>query len=61
MLVLKRKIGEEITLRTSDGDVRIVVQDVRWNDKDWKIVRLAFDAPPAVKIFRSELLVEGLQ
>lgn len=47
MLVLTRKIGEQIVI---DGNIRLEVCDVR-GDK----VRLGITAPPAVKIFREEL------
>ncbi len=48
MLVLTRKIGEEIVI---DGDIRVTILAVRGNQ-----VRLGFQAPPHVSIFRQELL-----
>lgn len=50
MLVLSRKAMESIII--SVGDVRIVV---RVNEIRCDRARLAFDAPPDVRIFREEI------
>jgi carbon storage regulator len=47
MLVLARKVGETIVI---DGHIRVHVVEVRGTQ-----VRLAFEAPPEVRIDRSEL------
>ena len=47
MLVLSRKKNEKIVI---DSNITITIVEVR-GDK----VRLGFDAPPEVKIFRSEV------
>lgn len=52
MLILARKRGEEITVETSDGPLKLVVLEVR----ETGLVRIGFDAPPQVRIWRSELL-----
>lgn len=49
-LALTRKMGEQITIYTSDGP--ITIQVVR---TDKNCVRLKVAAAPSVKIFRSEL------
>lgn len=51
MLVLTRKIGEEIVI--NDGEIRISVVQIRGNR-----VRLAIDAPQSVLIRRQELTAE---
>jgi carbon storage regulator CsrA len=48
MLVLSRKVGEKIRI---GEDVTVVVVAV-----DGNRVRLAFDAPPNVRIMRNELI-----
>jgi carbon storage regulator CsrA len=53
-LALTRKAGEQITIYTSDGP--ITIQVVR---TDKNCVRLKVAAAPSVKIFRSELDVQG--
>lgn len=50
MLVLSRKIGQEVVL---DGRIRVSVLEVRGNR-----VRLGFNAPDDVNIQRAELVVE---
>ena len=47
MLVITRKVGEEIVL---DGGIRIVVKEVRG-----KQVRIGVDAPPTVAVHRAEI------
>jgi carbon storage regulator CsrA len=47
MLVLSRKIDEQIII---GDDIRITVVSIRGNQ-----VRLGFEAPPRVSIFREEL------
>jgi carbon storage regulator len=48
MLVLSRKVGEEIIIA---DNIRVTVIAVRGNQ-----VRLGFQAPPDVPIFRQELV-----
>jgi carbon storage regulator CsrA len=50
MLVLSRKAGETIVLRM--GEVVVEVAVTRCHDQK---VRLSFEAPPEVKIWRKEL------
>jgi len=50
MLVLSRKINESIRIETSDGPV-----DVKVTRAEGKNVRLAIDAPRAVKVLRAEV------
>lgn len=50
MLVLSRKIGQEVVLRVGEHTIRVVVSKVI-GDK----VRIGFDAPKSVHILRSEL------
>jgi carbon storage regulator len=47
MLVLSRKLNESIVI---NDDIRITVVDIRGN-----IVRLGFEAPETVSIFRQEI------
>ena len=47
MLVLGRKVGDEILI---GDDIRLVVVSIRGNQ-----VRLGFDAPPDVVVRRSEI------
>jgi carbon storage regulator len=47
MLVLSRKVNETIVI---NGDIRVTVVSIRGNQ-----VRLGFDAPDSVGIFREEL------
>jgi carbon storage regulator len=47
MLVLSRKINESVMI---DGGIRVMVVGVRGNQ-----VRLGFEAPSGVRIFREEL------
>ena len=51
MLVLSRKVDEKIVIRTSDGDVTLMVTKML----DGRVL-LGFEAPPAVKVWRTELL-----
>jgi carbon storage regulator len=51
MLVLTRKVGEQITIDAGDERITIVVVSV-----DWGRVRLGIAAPKEVKIMRAELL-----
>ncbi len=48
MLVLSRKPGEKVVI---GGNITLTVVEVRGNQ-----VRLAFDAPPQVRILRGELV-----
>jgi len=50
MLVLTRRIGEEIIIRFGDHEVRVIPQESSGNQ-----VRLSFDAPKEVQILREEL------
>ena len=50
MLVLTRKVGEEIVI---DGCIRIKVTQIQGNK-----VRLGVDAPPDIEVWREELLGE---
>lgn len=49
MLVLSRKLNEAIVI---DGGIRVMVVGIRGNQ-----VRLGFEAPLGVRIFREELCV----
>lgn len=53
-LCLKRKVGESILIKTSDGD--IVVSLIEIANKKAKI---AFNAPVSIKVYREELLPKG--
>ena len=48
MLVLSRKVGEEIII---DGDIRVMVLQIRGEK-----VRLGVEAPQDVPVFRAEIL-----
>lgn len=51
MLVLTRRTDEAIVIRNSNGqEIRLVVVDVRGSK-----VRLGIEAPPEVRIARSEI------
>ena len=50
MLVLLREVGQEIVIETSDGPIKLIVSDVRSER-----VKLAFDAPESVRIYRREV------
>ena len=50
MLVLSRKLNETIVI---GGDIRVTIFGIE-NDR----VRIGIDAPPDVKVFRSELVEE---
>lgn len=52
MLMLTRYVKEEIIIKTSDGDIRIVLDSIRSS----KQVKIGVDAPQSVKIHRKELL-----
>jgi carbon storage regulator len=47
MLVLTRKVGEELVV---DGDIRVTVLSVKRGQ-----VRIGINAPPKVKVIRAEL------
>ena len=49
-LILTRKKGESVVMATGGIAMRITVAEIRGGQ-----VRLAFDAPDIVEIFRSEL------
>lgn len=51
MLILSRKLDESIVIRTSDGDVTLMVTRML----DGRVL-LGFDAPDKVKVWRTELL-----
>ena len=54
MLVLSRKKNESIVIRTSDGEITLHVSQIEEGQ-----VKLAFEAPRCVEIWRSELKVSG--
>lgn len=51
MLVLSRKLNQDVVLNTSDGPIRVKVTRI----SDRGNIRLSFDAPQAVKIHRGEI------
>ena len=51
MLILARKIGEEIIITTPEG--RRIVMKLASIDRN--VVRLGFDAPHEVEVFRAEV------
>jgi len=51
MLMITRKPGEGLTIKTSDGDIHIDL-DIR----SGKQIKLSIDAPDSVKVWRDELL-----
>ena len=51
MLVLSRKVNESVII---DGGIRVMVVGVRGNQ-----VRLGFEAPSGVRIFREELCAKS--
>jgi len=53
MLCLTRRSGEELIFRTSDGDVRLKVENPKGNVGR---IRVSIDAPRHVRIIRAELL-----
>jgi carbon storage regulator CsrA len=50
MLVLKRKLREEIVIKTSDGDIVFKIDDF-----SGRIFKISFKAPKEIKILRGEL------
>ena len=50
MLILSRKCREQVILETSDGTITVTLIE-----NAGKKVRLGFEAPPDVVIYRSEL------
>lgn len=50
MLVINRDSGEGITIFTSDGPIRVIVEMRRGK------IKLAFNAPKDIRIVRDELL-----
>lgn len=50
MLVLSRRQSESIRIHTSDGIIEISVERL-----DGHLVKLGFDAPKSIGIFRSEI------
>lgn len=51
MLVLSRKINEEIVIKTSDGEVVITLVEAN-RDR----CRMGFEAPETIRIYRREVL-----
>jgi carbon storage regulator CsrA len=49
MLIMNRRVGEEIVLDTSDGPITISITEVTRS-----VVNLAIDAPTTVRISRVE-------
>ena len=56
MLTLTRKEGQEIALSINTGEGRITIKVARLQGNR---VRLAIDAPAAVKILRGELIEDA--
>lgn len=54
MLILKRRVDEQVFLRTSDGLIRITVAGMKGD----KTVNIGVDAPSTVKVLRGELVDE---
>ena len=54
MLSITRKISEKVVLFTEQGDITIMIQNVKGNQ-----VRLSVDAPDEVKVLRSELITNN--
>lgn len=52
MLILTRRLREEIVIDTSDGPVTVSVSAI---SPEGGSVKLAFTAPPTVRITRAEL------
>ena len=50
MLVLTRKLGEEIIIRAGEHVITVSLEELSNYD-----ARLGFDAPEEVKIYRSEI------
>ena len=53
MLVLSRKVGEEIIITVRDTTIRLMVVDMRAGK-----VRLGIEAPTYVQVWRAELVEE---
>ena len=53
-LSLTRRPGEQITIYTTDGPITVQIGETRGHN-----TRIKIDAPPTVKIFRSELDVHN--
>lgn len=49
MLMMNRHVGEAIIIETSDGPVTVAVVEITRSN-----VRLALDAPPTVRVTRTE-------
>ena len=49
-LILKRRIGEQVIAAHDGIEVRITVEEIHEN-----FVKLAFDAPPCVRVDRKEV------
>lgn len=60
ILTVTRRIGEEVILKTSDGDIIVLVtKSPRFQARAGEI-RLTFSAPDSVEIMRSELIAQGM-
>lgn len=55
MLVLTRNADESVVLQTTDGDIEVLILGVSSKGQ----VKLGFNAPDKVDIYRSELLEDG--
>ena len=53
-LSLTRKPGEQITIYTTDGPITVQIGETRGHN-----TRIKIDAPPSIKIYRSELDVHS--
>ena len=56
MLVLNRRMNDQVILRTAEGEVRVTVVFVRGRE-----VRLGFEAPDSINIVRAEIDQANLQ
>ena len=55
MLVLSRFVGERVNVRCGEHEIVVQIVDARLHHDGRRKVRLAFDAPPSVTIYREEL------
>lgn len=55
MLVLSRKVGEKVIVFLPDGETLVVCV----TETDRGHVRLGFDAPKSLRIYREELIPPG--
>ncbi len=55
MLIITRRVGQEVLLKTDNGLIRVVVKKGRRNGR----TQLAIDAPTSVHVLRGELVLRG--